>query len=316
MTEASRIIFDRFQVRKEKEQKEAFRSWLCETLGAAGYTPQIEEVKNLFKNYNVVVGNPETAEVLCTAHYDTCAILPFPNFITPRNLPVYILYNFLIGLGLFATVFVTEFLLILLADIPAWGAMLVCYGICISFVWWMLDGKANKHTANDNTSGVLTLVEAMLALPPESRNKICFVFFDNEEKGVFGSAGFAKKYENVQENTLVLNFDCVSDGDFIQFFPSRRLKKDTGTLAVLGNAFQSREGKIIEMVCSFGFYPSDNVRFRRSCGICALHKRPWIGYYMSRIHTKRDTVLEEKNILMLRDGIVRLAQNLPVQETV
>ena len=49
-------------------------------------------------------------------------------------------------------------------------------------------------------------------------------------------------------------------------------------------------------------------------GIAALKKAPVIGYYMDRIHTRRDTVLEEKNIQLLRDGAVALAGTLTEQK--
>ncbi len=312
MTEPSRTIFEKFQVRKTKKQKAAFREFLCKELEKAGYRPRVEEVSNLFKCHNVVVGDPEKAEVLYTAHYDTCAVLPFPNFITPRNMAVYLLFNVLIVIGIFAAVFVVTFLLslamsFLLGEVYTWIITLISNALCIFMCVWILGGgKANKHTANDNTSGVLTLVEIALALPKEDREKVCFVFFDFEESGMLGSSAFAKKHKTVKKNTLNINFDCVSDGDFIQFFPSRGLKKEGETLRRLEAVFAGRGKKKVEVVRGFGFYPSDNKCFSRGAGVCALHRKPVLGYYMSRIHTGRDTVLEEENIALLRDGAVRL----------
>ena len=91
--------------------------------------------------------------------------------------------------------------------------------LCGFFVWRLLDGPASRHTANDNTSGVITLLETALAMPEADREEVCFVFFDNEEKGLFGSAAFTKAHKKAKKETLNINFDCVSDGDFIQFFP-------------------------------------------------------------------------------------------------
>ena len=54
-----------------------------------------------------------------------------------------------------------------------------------------MGGKPNKHTANDNTSGVITLLELMNRLSPEQKERTAFVFFDNEENGMLGSAFFA-----------------------------------------------------------------------------------------------------------------------------
>ena len=106
-----------------------------------------------------------------------------------------------------------------------------------------------------------------------------------------------------------INFDCVSDGDFIQFFPGGALKKDPAVLEQIEAAFAGRSGKTTEVVRGFGFYPSDNASFKRGVGVCALKRRKLIGYYMDRIHTNKDTVFEEENIELLRDGALRLAGN-------
>lgn len=58
------------------------------------------------------------------------------------------------------------------------------------------------------------------------------------------------------------------------------------------------------------FYPSDQQHFPVSVGVAALKKAPVLGYYMDRIHTPRDTVFDERNIELLRDGAVKLVDRL------
>lgn len=304
MTEQSRKILDEMQVRKSKKQKAAFRAWLCGELEQAGYAPCVEEG---FAARNVVVGDPDKAQVLLTAHYDTQAVLPVPNLITPRNLFFFVLYQALIVLPLFLVVAAAEGLIFAFVPKSAawWLAPLSCIAICAFFMWWLIDGKANKHTANDNTSGVLTLLETALALPPEHRDRVCFVFFDNEEKGMLGSAAFTKRHKGVKKSTPAVNFDCVGDGDSIQFFPRRKLKKDPAALERIEAAFLPGCSRDVQMVRGFGFYPSDNANFKKGAGVCPLKHRPIVGYYMDRIHTSRDTVLDEANIALLRDGALR-----------
>ena len=70
-------------------------------------------------------------------------------------------------------------------------------------------------------------------------------------------------------------------------------------------AFLPGCGKDVQVVRGFGFYPSDNANFKKGAGVCALKHRPIVGYYMDRIHTSRDTVLDEANIALLRDGALR-----------
>lgn len=309
MTEQSRKIMAEMQVRKSRKQKEAFRAWLCGELEAAGYAPAVEKG---FASQNVVVGDPDKAGVLLTAHYDTQPVLPVPNFITPRNPFFFVLYQVLIVLPLFLAVGVVEGLIFAFVpkSVAWWLAPLSCLALCIFFIWWIMDGKANRHTANDNTSGVLTLVETALALPPEHRDRVCFVFFDNEEKGMFGSAAFAKKHKQVKKHTTVLNFDCVGDGDSIQFFPQRKLKRDRDTLERIEAAFLPAGGKDVQVVRGFSLYPSDNANFKKGAGVCALKHKKVVGYYMDRIHTSKDTVLDEANIALLRDGALRYAAAL------
>ncbi len=90
----------------------------------------------------------------------------------------------------------------------------ICKDIALLIYFLMLFllifGPANKHTANDNTSGVTTLLDIMASLPLDQRDKVAFVFFDLEEAGLFGSSSFASKHKDIRNNRLVLIFDCVS----------------------------------------------------------------------------------------------------------
>ena len=304
MNEITKTVLRDYEVRKTKEQKETFRAWLCERLTEAGYAPKVETKEGLITSHNVVLGDPDTAKTLLTAHYDTCAVLPFPNFITPRSLTMTVLYMLLLCAGAFLVIGVLEFAFVLL-NVPAMLSMLIVDALLLFFVWWTMAGKANKHTANDNTSGVMTLLEIALSLPEEERSKVCFVFFDNEEKGLFGSGAFVKAHPKARRDALCLNFDCVSDGDYIQLFPQKAVKNDGKTMEALGAAFCSEGDKHCETVRSFGFYPSDQGKFRRGVGVAALNRNKLIGYYMDRIHTKRDTVLDERNIELLRRSVLR-----------
>ncbi len=309
MTPQSRKIIENFQIRKSRKQKESFRSWLCEELKNAGYAPSVQAG---FAARNVVAGDPDTAKVIFSAHYDTCAVLPIPNFITPRNMFFYICYQLLMIAPLFLVIAAAEaVLLAVIVKLQSPELLLLMpvtsIALCAFFVWWIIDGPANKHTANDNTSGVITLLEAALSMPDEDRKQVCFVFFDNEEKGMFGSAAFTKAHRKAKKETLNINFDCVSDGNFIQFFPGRKLKTDEDILARIEAAFPGNTEKRIEVVRGFGFYPSDNALFEKGVGVCALRRRKIVGYYMDRIHTHRDTVLEEENIELLRRGALALA---------
>ena len=65
-------LVEKFPIRRSKEQKEAFRAWAVEQATQMGYQAQVEAVKD---HNNVVIGDPETAKAVFTAHYDTPATL-------------------------------------------------------------------------------------------------------------------------------------------------------------------------------------------------------------------------------------------------
>ncbi|MFR3430848.1 MAG: M28 family peptidase [Holdemanella porci] len=111
----------------------------------------------------------------------------------------------------------------------------------------MLLGKANKHTASDNTSGIITIIESAIKLPEDLRDEVCFVLFDNEELGLLGSSAFAKEYKEYLKNKLIINFDCVSDGNDIFFFPTKQIKND-----------QSKHEKYYKCICINRLYKSSH----------------------------------------------------------
>ena len=87
-------VLTAFPVRKTKKQKQAFRNALhsyCQQLGYA-----VKEEKGSCGAVNLVFGDPDRAKVLVTAHYDTCAGMPFPNLITPCNFFVFLAYQLLL----------------------------------------------------------------------------------------------------------------------------------------------------------------------------------------------------------------------------
>jgi Zn-dependent M28 family amino/carboxypeptidase len=162
----------------------------------------------------------------------------------------------------------------------------------------MMCGPANKHTANDNTSGVITLLEIYGHLTEEEKQKVCFVFFDNEEVGLLGSSQFRRQYKQYMQDKLLINFDCVSDGDAFLLGISKKANQKYHV--ALAQTYTSTEKKtvLLENLKKL-YYPSDQAGFPQAIAIASLnHKKPF-GYYMDRIHTKRDTIFQEENIRYL-----------------
>ncbi len=297
MTPLSEQIFSDYQVRKTKKQKAAFIEFLRSQIPGL----QVEQ-GGFGNNRNLIVGDVSTAKVIFTAHYDTCARMIVPNFLTPKNILLYIGYSILICIPFFILVAVLNALLMMWTNnffISYWGAFLPSMALLF---YMFMGGKPNPHTANDNTSGVITLCDLMAALTEEEKSKVAFVFFDNEENGLLGSSWFAKVHKKQGlKNKLIVNFDCVSDGDHMLFVLNKAARKTYGD--AFAASFPSGKGKTVYMEsAATTLYPSDQANFPMNVGIAALKKKKFLGLYMNKIHTIKDTVFQKENIEFLVEG--------------
>lgn len=306
MRELSREILADYQVRKGRAQKTAFRARVRAALEAEGYAVA-EEKSPTIGSVNMVVGDVARAEVIFTAHYDTCAALPVPNFLAPKNLVASLAYQVLLAVAMIGFAGGVGWVAgLVLGDGAVRAARLAAL---LVLLWLLLFGPANRHTANDNTSGVLVLLETMLSLPPQARGRAAFVFFDNEEIGLLGSSFFAKKHGRRIAGTPLINFDCVSDGDHFLFVTGKGYGRSAGRMAAMEASLALPEGKTGEF-CPSGraLYPSDQMHFPCGIGVVALRRRLGVGYYVGRIHTRRDTVMDAVNIETMRAFAVRVAR--------
>jgi hypothetical protein len=303
MTSLSQTILDHYQVRKTKRQKSEFIA-LMQT-----HFPDLVIQEGGFPKFrNLIIGDVENAKVILTAHYDTCAQLPFPNFIAPKNPLLSILYSVLLIIPIIIVAFFVSFLLnYIITDY--WVHYWCTLGIYFLLLFLLIGGPANKHTANDNTSGVTALCELLQTLTPELRQKAAFVFFDHEESGLIGSSQFRAKYKAVTKDKLLINLDCISDGDHILVSANKVAREKYGDL--LKSVFCPTEQKDIVFTKSeHTYYPSDQICFQISVAIAALKKKRFLGYYMDRIHTKKDTAFDKENIKLICDSILRLIKNI------
>ena len=297
MTPVTKVILTEYEVRKTSGQRRAFRQWLTPILQENGWA--VREEKGAFGVRNLVIGDPDTAKVIYTAHYDTCVWLPFPNFITPKSPGLYVLYQIVLTAAILLACGIASYL-----GGMAFGAIgnrLAFYGVLAL----LLFGPANPHNANDNTSGVTAVVELALSMPEELRHKCAFVLFDLEEAGLLGSESFAKKHKNVRANTLLVNMDCVSDGETMIFCFRKKSRAEVERF----RALFAQDHRIRPEFLTKGYiYPSDQIYFDRGVGVSAMRSTKNGLLYMNRIHTKRDTVYREENITWLVDGCTRLAE--------
>ena len=298
MQKLSQEILQNYQRRKSYKEKTKFINLLKEH-----YDITIESSGRIIKNRNIIIGNIEKANIIFTAHYDTCAWLPIPNLCFPTNLFMYILYNILFILFIFIFEALLSTILLLLGFskdqveiLSIISSLLICY--------LMLCGYPNKHNANDNTSGVITLIELMHTI--NNSEDIAYVFFDNEEKGLIGSRRFKKKH--FTSNKLIINFDCVGDGDNILVMPFKKGKQYTNQL--LEHYKDINNKKFVVIHNKHAHYASDQSNFKNTIAIAAFKKKRFIGYYLDRIHTHKDTIMDETNIMAIVNNTNKFIQSI------
>ena len=95
-----------FPARKTSKEKEDFRKYIIDSLNKKGIEATVETTQN-GKNNNIIIGNPDAAKTIFTAHYDTPASSLFPNIMIPKNRVVFYAYQFvpILFLLLFSFVF-------------------------------------------------------------------------------------------------------------------------------------------------------------------------------------------------------------------
>ena len=306
-------LLGEYGIRKSWEQKTAFIRWAQAYAEEIGVQTAVEESGKRIRSRNIVCGDVDKARVILTAHYDTCAHLPVSNFATPGNLPVMVISEAL----LFAAVGVIAWLCgkgikyaLLMASLAGWAAQLLSIAagivIALALVAMMLIGPANRHNANDNTSGVLLLLLLMEAL--REQPFVAFVLFDNEEKGLLGSMGFMKAHPQAARRFL-LNLDCVGDGDTLLLTGTKiglRMPQAKRLLAALEEIAPQYGKKTVTGEFPKWIYPSDQMLFPRGTVLAALKGKRLL--YMDRIHTNKDTMLDENTVACFYDAIVKSIQ--------
>lgn len=297
-------VLQHFPIRKSKVQKAAFRDEVTKYAQAQGYAVNVE--KGSFGAKNIVIGNPQKAKYLITAHYDTPASIGIPNFITPCNPFTYILFQVIIVAVFLLVAFGAGYLTSLVTDNER-IIFLAAYLIYWVMLLLMLFGPANRHNANDNTSGVVSVLQIASSLPEAARDNVAFVLFDLEEAGLIGSSAYREAHKDQTEQQIILNLDCVGDGEHFLFFPVKKAKKNEILLQKLRSVCGEKDGKTLSVRDKgFAAGSSDHKKFPNGVGIMAFHKAKVVGLYCDRIHTWRDKILDETNVTFISEAIMTL----------
>lgn len=298
------FLNEKFGVRRKDEEKKAFRDFVINTSEKMGFSARVETTGD-GKNDNVIVGDTKTAKVVFSAHYDTPATSLFPNIMIPRNIPVFFAYQMLPVIVMLAVALSISYLvgMVWLQDSRAY--MLTFLAIYYGLYFIMFRGFSNPKNYNDNTSGVATLLEIMRGLDEDKKTSVAFIFFDNEEKGKKGSKAYFNDHKTDMEKKLLINFDCVGNGETVVFIAKDEAEK-TEEYKILAECFTPNNGYTTE------FYPmrgsesnSDYKNFPMGIGCMACKKTKGGMLYTPAIHTPRDTMAKDENIEYIKNGIIR-----------
>jgi len=313
MRASIKTLLEQYQVRKTYKQKQAFITFMRSHAREHGYKLEEHHYKK-GRGKNLMVGNPETAEIFVTAHYDTPPNALVPIVTVVGRIPMYILSQFLIFLPILALFRVLQLLITaIFGDIGMLAAPTFFFGvdffILIMLVLWcfqMMMGIPNRNNANDNTSGVSVLLSLLEDLSLGQRNKICFVFFDEEEKGLEGSKAFRKAYfEEVRYKPLI-NFDCVGYGKHLMFIAKKEFRESEFSQLLT----EAAEGRALVTESKRYVYASDQFIFKNSVGVASLHKAPILGYYLSRLHSAFDNRFSSGNIETLNQIMIKFIEKI------
>ncbi|MBR4458773.1 MAG: M28 family peptidase [Clostridia bacterium] len=299
-------INDRFPVRNSDEQKAAFRAWAAERARKAGHTVREENNED---HVNLVIGDPDRAEVIFTAHCDTPRRSFQPNLMLPVCAPLRYAYMFANVVPMLAVSIFGGWLAqrALGEDASRFVRRIVMLGVYtalyLGLFFLLFRGPANRHNKNDNTSGtaaVLTLAERLPA-----GGKAAWILFDDEEKGKKGSKAFAAAHPEIKTGTLVVNMDCVGNGTRFLASVANGARSDPA-FAALEKALAGIDTLVYP--AAKASMNSDQRNFDRGVGLCACLPSRLAKWYVPRIHTVRDTVASWENIDTLAaalEGFVR-----------
>ena len=98
----------------------------------------------------------------------------------------------------------------------------------------------------------------------------------------------------------MVNFDCIGDGDTLLYTGMKggmRMPQAKRLLAAMESIAPQYKMKTVSAEFPKWIYPSDQMLFPRGTAFAALKGKRIL--YMDRIHTAKDTMLEERNLLCL-----------------
>ena len=296
-------------IRKSNEEKENFRKYVLSEAEKLGLEAKTEKTTK-GKNENIIIGNPENAKAVITAHFDTPASALFPNLMLPRNKVLFYLYQFIpiiliFTCSYFPASFVADYFFKGEANVDAnvLTFELIFFVLYFGLFYLLYLAFKNKNNYNDNTSGSAVLLSLMSKLSPEEKENAAFIFFDNEEKGKLGSKAYYIDHKDFMEEKLLINFDCVGNGKNILVIFNKEAE-NTPESKIIKESFKENE------IFKTYFFPhkgsvcnSDHTNFPKGMAVVACKNTKNGIFYTPHIHTSKDIEADNDNVEFLSDCV-------------
>ncbi len=294
-------ISTNFPARYTSKQKQAFRAFLLQELAHHGWEAEVVTGGQLLKSHNVVTKNPD-ADVLLLAHYDTIGrdlLGGLLSRVVGHGLWAQMSTGVIIGLVLVGLGELFHKALAPYLPLPVLLALQLLLPVIVFLPLFI----PNKHCLNDNTSGVIALLNIARALNdyPNLRRRVRLALVDLEEVGLVGSRHL-RQYLCKQgvdlHDMMIINFDCVGWGQVPVVCPAGKASKARQLWAHL---------RASRLEVAFNKMPSDHMSFRREGVTAVIFGNPALigkGFYIPNVHSARDIHLDPQNIAWLTESIV------------
>lgn len=281
-------ITNSYLERRKENQKEDFRNYVKKELETSSYKVEINNIK---KHNNIIIGDIKNAKIILSAHYDTPAWAIFPNLMLPNN--KVLAYTYQLGLPILLALISLLISYLLKTILVLDYSYLIIFFLIIYYCSFFLLFRTfnNKNNFNDNTSGVVAILELASSL---NNPDIAFILFDNEELGKKGSKALFETNKDLFNEKLLYNLDCVGNGNNFIFIAN----KGINNLELYEKVKQIKVNEKYNILFKNDLEASsnsDHKNFPLGVGIVACKQRKNV-YYTPNIHTNKDTVCNRENI--------------------
>ena len=293
----------RFPKRVRRKDKEQFLNELDQELQARNFETERLAVRYLLQN-RLLLTRCERPAVIFTAHYDTPTIMPFwvSFFFKFIGHTRQISGGILLILLLYMPLILTPFLAINSSSLLFF--VNIFYLILALSLFTIL--IPNPNNREDNTSGVIGLLALAdwLQDKPDLKERVQFVFFDNEELGLLGSNGLKAHWDKQgfpYQEAAVINLDCITRGRIPLIVHHGN---DTIANQVLPHLQKHLPQTILFKLLHLPL--SDNYTFRKSGAIDISYADPSSipgGYYIPKIHTPADNDFSAERLAPLINAL-------------